>query len=127
MNNVQYYHFTKERMGWYQLSYSKLKETTVAVVAPDKEDLEELDFGDTVMVDVGLAYTSKKDRYVKRIGRQISKSRISPMQLALVAEEIGEFDTLLTFIAAEGIDRQEFVFKLSSKSNRVWFVRYGRQ
>ena len=88
--NFQYYHGMKHKM----IKYSS--EFTVATFIPEAsaiQDAANASFSNpsaTWSIPVGVSHVSEKDNYCRKVGRQISKSRMSAKELHLSSCFYGE-------------------------------------
>ena len=112
MSSIQYYHRTKEKV----INGDQLM--TVAVDVPDRPDL----VCGVLRLNIGRARVHPNDQYRKKIGREISKDRMSEELFFWKAQEIiGEHETIWYYQNNAG---NTIAFKISSKSDKVWFILY---
>lgn len=117
MSNIQFYHKTPNRC------YQNESPITIAVEVPSKEQLRyATNTFDEIFVNVGRAKLHPNDQYIKSIGRQVASSRMKQEGLVCIEiNEMGEHDTVMVF---ENLAGNTFTFKVSSKSDKVWFVNF---
>src|ERR1035437_3652256 len=81
-SNIQYFHGTKQK-------YNN-KQYTVAVTVPNRDLIKLMIFNllgtniTEVSIPVGITKVNKKDQYNKKIGRELSFSRLEEKQFKLV-------------------------------------------
>jgi hypothetical protein len=106
-----------------QYFHGHLKGTndTICVNVPTKEEITSLSFAERKMsFDVGYARCSKKDAYSKKIGRELSSSRLKSLTLALEQMFFEENRVFMVFKDSES--NFTLVFSVHSNSERVRLI-----
>jgi hypothetical protein len=113
---IQYFH-----------DQSSQQKKTVAVVVPPKRALMALlaDPGAAFMIDVGVAYCSKKDQYNKRRGRDLSRERMQPALVMLDSVVVDNENPDILYIQLRNKTSDApafFAFRVNLKATKAHYI-----
>ncbi len=112
--NTQFYH---------QITPFNFERFTIAIATPDRNSFENMLSTSPVQRNIpflfGKSLCSDSDRYVKSIGRELAKTRMTSIMFQF--DKVMLFEDHATYFFSN--DGHDLVFRVHYTNNRVWLMR----
>lgn len=96
---------------------------TTCIVVPSKDEFlatvfDHIELDAPILLDIGIAYCNDKDLYNKKVGRTMSKDRLTSIEFKFHSINIIDDLRYIKLKNECGI----FTFRVNPNSDRVWFT-----